>query len=167
MIPAPTAPTQMMPAPTQAVASASGVRDGVPPRRRARVLAVLACVLVAGVAIGLLTTSLVVASQADPARPSSAAFRPAAITTSAAPGALHAAAALVDREPPPVRASAAPVEVPRSPPRGAPRSPPRSPPRGSLEGPRAIRAAAAATQPGSPPARPARPPAPEDLYETR
>jgi serine/threonine protein kinase len=170
LIPPTPAPTVMIPPPPppiQMMAPASGVLDASSPRRRVGVFAVLGCVLVAGVAIGLLTTSLVVASQADPGRPSPARISPAAITTSVAPDDLHAAAAIVDREPVPVRPIAPPVEAPRSPARGLPRSPARRP----VEGSRALHAPAAVAPPRSPPAPPPAPPVrtstAEDLYDTR
>jgi hypothetical protein len=166
LIPPPPAQIQLMPvhtAPIQTMAPESGAFAASSPRRRVGVLAVLGCVLVAGVAIGLLTTSLVVASQAEPGRPSPAGGSPAAITTSVAPDAFHTTAAIVDREPVPVRPIAAPVEAPRSPPRSLPRSPPRRP----LEGSRMLHAPAAIAPPGPPPAPLVRISTPEDLYDTR
>jgi serine/threonine protein kinase len=172
--------TQLIPTP---VPPAPDPRDELSPRRRAGVFAVLGGVLVAGVVIGLLATSLVVSSQADPVRPLRAVHTmtgPATTATateaepSAAPGVLVPAATLAeDREPPPVRATESPIESPikspiespRSPPHGLLHAPPsdlpRSHPRGSLDSPRAVRAPTAASPPSpspSPAAAPTRSP---------
>jgi serine/threonine protein kinase len=146
------------PVPTPTPTPAADQRDGLPPRR-ARRLAVLTCVLVIGMVIGLLATSLVVSSQVDRVAPPTAgielhpAASPALETTSgrAPRPATASAATATDRAPRPV-ASAATV----------------APPRHSREAPRESKHPAASPR-RRPAALPARPSAPlaEDLYETR
>jgi serine/threonine protein kinase len=135
-----------------------------PPPRRTRVLAVLACVLVAGMVIGLLATSLVVSSQAEPAPrpPAELRLRPAAIAVpeTAQPAGLG-------RAPRPPAASAV-TSLDRAPRAGATRAGAVDPPRSSREAPREVKPTAALPRrhPVAPPARPSAPPA-EDLYDTR